>query len=94
MKEILRINYCPTECDELGNLQMVPQLTFCGDCMHYEGSNLIIYDIDDPPHGICDHESNWRPSRGDLQVWADCNCQHHYPRRKEDAIREDEVGNI
>jgi hypothetical protein len=84
--EILKTSYRETERDELGNLQMVTQLTFCGDCRFYEGSSLIIYGIDDPPHGICDHESNWRPSRGELQVWADCNCQHYEPRVKSQEL--------
>lgn len=78
--EILQISYRDTYRDANGLMRMHPQHYFCGDCRFFEGSALIIFGIDDPPHGICDHESNWRPSRGELHVWADCNCRHYEPK--------------
>ena len=59
------------DCDHFSAVQATatPTLLWIGDYQHI--------DVVEPDHdGECEHEANWRPSRGNMPCDKDFECEH------------------
>jgi hypothetical protein len=55
-------------------------MTKCRDCLYSSGRNIVLYTDELEPELECEHEANWRPSRGNMKVDCDYRCGHFEPR--------------